>query len=62
MLVTRIAVNTQRVRLCTSLTGSPGSAGEAKPQKDVCSSKAEGEAREEAAQQAERNGACSAGV
>ena len=43
---------------------------EAKPQKDVWSSKAEGEAREEAAQQAERNGggvcsphgACSAGV
>ena len=29
---------------------------EAKPQKDVWSSKAEGEAREEAAQQAERNG------
>lgn len=43
---------------------------EAKPQKDVWSSKAEGEAREEAAQQAGRNGgtvssphrACSAGV
>ena len=43
---------------------------EAKPQKYVWSSKAEGEAREEAAQQAERNGggecpphgACSAGV